>query len=195
MTQSSHDVTRLLQLWSDGDAGALDRLVPLVYDQLHRIAHQHLRNEAESPSLDTTGIVHEAYIKLVDLRRARFRDRAHFLAMASRLMRRLLVDHARARRAAKRGGGTEAVELAEESWMSEAQAGAITELHEALERLESIDPRQSQILEQRYFGGLSLAETAEAAGLSTATIKRELRFARAWLAAELGPDAAGGGVD
>lgn len=195
MTQYSHDVTQLLRLWSDGDAGALDRLVPLVYDHLHRIAHQHLRNEAESPSLDTTGIVHEAYIKLVDLRRARFRDRAHFLAMASRLMRRLLVDHARARRAAKRGGGAEAVELADESWMSEAQAGVITELHEALERLESIDPRQSQILEQRYFGGLSLDETAEASGLSTATIKRELRFARAWLAAELGAEGAGEGVD
>ncbi|MBA2245994.1 MAG: sigma-70 family RNA polymerase sigma factor, partial [Gemmatimonadetes bacterium] len=121
-------------------------------------------------------------------RRARFRDRAHFLAMASRIMRRLLVDHARARRAAKRGGGAAAVELAEALWISEPQAEAITELDEALQRLEAIDPRQSQILEQRYFGGLSLEETAEAVGLSLATVKRELRFARAWLAAELGSE-------
>lgn len=194
MPPPSHDVTQLLRRWSDGDADALDHLVPLVYEHLHRIAQQRLRHETASPSLDTTGLVHEAYMKLVDLRLARFRDRAHFLAMASRLMRRLLVDHARARRAAKRGGGAVTVELTEEIWMSEARAGAITELNDALERLEAIDPRQSQILEQRYFGGLSLVETAEAVGLSLATVKRELRFARAWLAAELGREGPDEGV-
>ncbi|MBA4158617.1 MAG: sigma-70 family RNA polymerase sigma factor [Gemmatimonadetes bacterium] len=188
MEPAPSDVTRLLQQWSDGDRQALDRLVPLLYEHLRQLAHQRLRHEDASPTLNTTALVHEAYLKLVDLRRARFRDRAHFLAMASRIMRRLLVDHARARRAAKRGGGAAAVELAEALWISEPQAEAITELDEALQRLEAIDPRQSQILEQRYFGGLSLEETAEAVGLSLATVKRELRFARAWLAAELGSE-------
>jgi RNA polymerase sigma factor (TIGR02999 family) len=186
MQSAPGDVTHLLQQWSDGDRQALDRLVPLLYGHLRSLAHQRLRREEANPSLNTTGLVHEAYLRLVDLRRARFRDRAHFLAMASRIMRRLLVDHARARRAAKRGGGAATVELTEALWISEPRVDAITGLDEALWRLEAIDPRQSEILEQRYFGGLSLEETAEAVGLSLATVKRELRFARAWLAAELG---------
>ncbi len=180
-------VTQLLQAARGGDGRALDALFVRVYDELHRLAHQ-VRQGRAGETLRTTALVHEAYLKLVDLRRARFRDRAHFLAMASRIMRRLLVDHARARRAAKRGGGAAAVELTEALWISEPQADAITELDEALQRLEVIDPRQSQILEQRYFGGLSLEETAEAVGVSLATVKRELRFARAWLAAELGSE-------
>ncbi len=188
MQTAQSDVTELLQQWSNGDGQALDRLVPLLYEHLRKLAHQRLRNEDASPSLNTTSLVHEAYLKLVDLRSARFRDRAHFLAMASRVMRRLLVDHARARRSAKRGGGIAAVELEEALLIPESQAEAITELDEALQRLEAVDPRQSQILEQRYFGGLSLEETAEAVGLSLATVKRELRFARAWLAAELGTE-------
>ncbi len=186
MESASSDVTRLLQQWGDGNRDALDRLVPLLYEHLRRIAHHRLRDEARSPSLNTTGLVHEAYLKLVDVRQARFRDRAHFLAMASRVMRRLLVDHARARRAAKRGGGAGTVELTEAAWMSDTEADAIFDLDEALDRLAAVDPRQSEILEQRYFGGLSLEEVAEAVGLSLATVKRELRFARAWLAAELG---------
>jgi len=190
MQVAPSDVTHLLQQWSDGDREALDRLVPMLYEHLRRLAHQRLRREGESPSLNTTALVHEAYLKLVDLRRARFRDRAHFLAMASRVMRRLLVDHARARRAAKRGGGAGALELSEELWISEPQVEAISELDDALQRLEVVDPRQSQILEQRYFGGLSLEETAEAVGVSLATVKRELRFARAWLAADLGREPA-----
>ena len=128
----------------------------------------------------------DAYLKLVDVRRARFRDRAHFLAMASRVMRRLLVDHARTRRAAKRGGGIAAIELTEEFVLSDDRADMITELDEALARLGAIDPRGCQMLEQRYFGGLSLEETAEVLDVSLATVKRDLRFARAWLAAELG---------
>jgi RNA polymerase sigma factor (TIGR02999 family) len=141
--------------------------------------------------LNTTALVHEAYFKLVDLRRARFRDRAHFLAMASRVMRRLLIDHARARHAARRGGGAGAVELTEALSVSDSQADALTELDAALRRLEQVDARQSAILEQRFFGGLSLEETAEAVGVSLATVKRDLRFARAWLAAELGGELAG----
>jgi RNA polymerase sigma factor (TIGR02999 family) len=185
MSSTATDVTQLLQRWSEGERDALDQLVPLVYEHLRRVAHQRLRHEDASPSLNTTALVHEAYFKLVDLRRARFRDRAHFLAMASRLMRRLLIDHARARRAARRGGGAGAVELTEALAVSDGQADALTELDDALRRLEQVDARQSAILEQRFFGGLSLEETAEAVGVSLATVKRDLRFARAWLAAEL----------
>ena len=179
-------MTGLLRQWSEGDQEALNRLVPLMYAELRRLAHQRLRREQGNRSLNTTGLVHDAYLKLMDVRRTPFRDRAHFLAMASRVMRRLLVDQARARRADKRGGGAEAVELDEALWVSEPQAAALSDLDEALQRLEALDPRQGQIVEQRYFGGLSLEEIAEAIGVSLATVKRELRFAHAWLAAELG---------
>ena len=183
---SSSDVTRLLREWSQGNREALNQLVPLMYDELRQIAHQRLRREPANRSLNTIGLVHDAYLKLVDVRHAQFRDRAHFLAMASRVMRRLLVDQARARRAAKRGGGADAAELDEALYVSESQAEALAELDEALKRLEAVDPRQGQIVEQRYFGGLSLEETAEALGVPLTTVKRELRFAHAWLAAELG---------
>jgi RNA polymerase sigma factor (TIGR02999 family) len=187
MQPVSDDVTGLLQEWSDGRREALDRLVPLLYDHLRRLAHHRLLGEANL-SVNTTALVHEAYLKLVDVRRARFRDRAHFLAMASRVMRRLLVDHARARSAAKRGSGVATVELTDDIAISDEQVSTIAQLDDALQRLEAVDPRQSRILEQRYFGGLSLEETAEAAGVSLATVKRELRFARAWLAAEIGAE-------
>ena len=183
---SPSDVTLLLRQWSEGDQEALNRLIPLVYAELRRLAHQRLRREQANQSLNTTGLVHDAYMKLIDVRQAQFRDRSHFLAMASRVMRRLLVDHARARRAAKRGGGAGAVELDEAICLSEPQADALAELDDALQRLEALDPRQGQIVEQRYFGGLTLDETAEALGLSLATVKRELRFAHAWLASEAG---------
>jgi RNA polymerase sigma factor (TIGR02999 family) len=183
---SSSDVTQLLRQWSEGHQEALNDLVPLMYAELRQLAHQRLGRELANRSLNTTGLVHEAYLKLIDLRRARFRDRGHFMAMASRLMRRLLVDQARARRAAKRGGGAEPVELDESLWVSEPQVDALADLDEALQRLEAIDPRQGQIVEQRYFGGLSLEEIADAQGISLATVKRELRFAHAWLAGELG---------
>ena len=179
------DVTQLLQRWSDGERGALDELVPLVYERLRQIAHDRLRYERSEVSLNTTALVHDAYLRLVDVRRARFRDRAHFLAMASRVMRRLLVDHARARRAGKRGGGIATLELTEDLALSDEHAELITELDEALVRLAVVDPRRSEMLEQRYFGGLSLEEAAEVLGVSLATVKRDLRFARAWLAAEL----------
>ena len=180
------EVTRLLQDWADGDRDAFDRLVPLVYAHLRDLAHVRLRGEHDMVSVNTTGLVHEAYIRLVGVRSARFRDRAHFLSMASRVMRRLLVDHARARTAAKRGAGAVVVELREELLVGDTHSAAVTDLDAALERLEALDERQARILEQRYFGGLSLEQTAEASGVSLATVKRELRFARAWLAAELG---------
>ena len=185
MKGSQPDVTLLLRQWSEGDQEALNRLVPLVYAELRRLAHHRLQREQANRSLNTTGLVHDAYLKLVDVRTARFRDRAHFLAMASRVMRRLLVDQGRARRASKRGGGAEKVELDEAFCVLEPQAEKLADLDDALQRLEALDPRQGQIVEQHYFGGLSLEETAEVLNVSLSTVKRELRFAQAWLSAEL----------
>ena len=164
---SSSDITVLLHQWSEGDLEALNRLIPLIYAELRRLAHQRLRREQANQSLNTTGLVHDAYMKLIDVRHARFRDRSHFMAMASRVMRRLLVDQARARRAAKRGAGAEAIELDEALCLSEPQADGLAALDDALKRLETLDPRQGQIIEQRYFGGLSLDEMAEALGVSS----------------------------
>jgi RNA polymerase sigma factor (TIGR02999 family) len=186
---SQSDITLLLRAWGRGDADALNRLVPLLYAELRQLAHQRLRREPQSRTLNTTGLVHDAYMKLVHVRHPQFCDRSHFLAMASRVMRRLLVDQARARRAAKRGGGADLVELDETLWMAEPQAEALSNLDDALRRLESLDERRGRMVELRYFGGLSLEETAEALGVSLATVKRELRFVHAWLASELGtPD-------
>jgi RNA polymerase sigma factor (TIGR02999 family) len=183
----------LLRRWSQGDREALDELVPLMYAELRQLAHQRLRRESAGRSVNTTGLVHDAYLKLVGVQSPQFRDRAHFLAMASRVMRRLLVDQARARRAAKRGGAAVPAELDDALYVSDSQAESFVSLDEALKRLEALDPRQGQIVEQRYFGGLSLQETAEAMGVSLATVKRELRFAHAWLAGELGATGAGSG--
>ena len=185
MPSSPSDVTQLLQQWSDGDRRALDQLLPLMYERLRRLAHERLRHEG-AHSLNTTALVHDAYVKLVDVRKARFRDRSHFLSMASRIMRRILVDQARCAARRQRGGGIQELELSEAVWVTNPQAEALVDLDDALRRLEAVDSRQSQIVEQRYFGGMSLEETAEASGVSLATVKRELRFAHAWLAAELG---------
>lgn len=185
MPPDAAPITGLLHRWTEGDPQAFDQLVPLVYDSLHRLAHQRLRGTPGERSLNTTALVHEAYLRLVDAPSLTLRDRSHFLALASRVMRCLLADQARARMAAKRGGGAAVLELREGMWMAEEDLDSVAELDEALRRLEALDPRQSQILEQRYFGGLSLEETAEAMGLSLATVKRELRSARAWLLAEL----------
>jgi RNA polymerase sigma factor (TIGR02999 family) len=182
------DITRLLRRWEEGDAHALDDLMPLMYERLRQLAHQRLRSEPDA-SLNTTGLVHEMYMKLVDVSGAGIRDRGHFLGLASRVMRHLLVDHARARRAAKRGHGVPSITLDEAIWMPNDMVEPVIELDQALQRLAHIDQRRSRILEQRYFGGLSLEEVAEALDVSLATVKRELRAARAWLAAELGPDA------
>jgi RNA polymerase sigma factor (TIGR02999 family) len=186
MTGDESQVTQLLRLWGEGDAGALDQLIPIVYDRLHQMAHERIRYEKGEHTLNTTGLVHEAYVRLVEASDHSFRDRSHFLAVASRVMRSLLVDRARARKAGKRGGGFATVPLRDDLWMSDSQADSVAELSDALQRLEALDPRQAQILEQRYFGGLSLEETAAALDISVATVKRQLRSARAWLAAELG---------
>lgn len=179
------EVTRLLRCWTAGDAHARDQLIPLVYDRLRQLAHHRLRSAPGEHSLGTSEVVHEAYLRLVDAPRMDLPDRAHFLALASQIMRNLLVDRARARAAAKRGGGKATLELNEALWVSDENLDSVTELDEALTRLEALSPRQGQLLQHRYFGGLTLEESAAALGVSLATVKRELRSARAWLALEL----------
>lgn len=183
MQSSSLELNQLLQRWSEGDTAAFDELVPIVYEGLRQVAHERRHRERNNLSLNTTAIVHEAYFKLAALRQARFHDREHFLAMASRIMRRLLVDHARARSAGKRGSDVPHVELVDEIGMTDENASLVADLDESLQQLEMTDARASRVLEQHYFGGLTLEETAGALGVSLATVKRDLRFARTWLAA------------
>ena len=189
MASAHSEVTGLLKRWSAGDARARDELIPLVYERLRELAHRRLRGTPQENSLNTTGLVHEAFIRLVDAPRLDLPDRARFLALASEIMRNLLVDRARARMAAKRGGGKTPLELDETLWVSDENLHSVTELDEALTRLEAVSPRQGLLLQHRYFGGLSLEESATAVGVSLATAKRELRSARAWLALELRAEA------
>jgi RNA polymerase sigma factor (TIGR02999 family) len=182
------EISRLLDRWAGGDTDALGEIIPFVYDRLRELAHDRLRRRPPGASLNTTELVHETYLKLARAGHVNVRDRSHFLALASRVMRNLLVDSARARRAVKRGGGQAPGELASSLPISDEKLDVVTELDEALRRLEELDPRQSRILEQRYFGGLSLAETAAALDVSLATVKRELRSARAWLSVQLKGD-------
>jgi len=156
-----------------------------VYDRLRELAHRRLGRARLENSLNTTELVHEAYIRLVDAPRVDLPDRAHFLALASEIMRNLLVDRARARLAAKRGGGVRPLDLDEFEWISDENLETVAELDDALKRLEGLSPRQGQLLQHPYFGGLTLEESAAAIGVSLATAKRELRSARAWLALEL----------
>lgn len=185
MAGTPSEITGLLRRWSAGDPTARDQLIPLLYDNLRRVAHQRLRSAADEQTLKTTALVHETYLRLVDASQVDLPDRAHFFALASEIMRNLLVDRVRARAAAKRGGGTRPLELQEALWMSDHGLDMVSDLHEALTRLETLNPRQSELLQQRYFGGLSLEESAAALGVSLATAKRDLRAARAWLALEL----------
>ena len=162
--------------------------MPLVYSGLRELAHRRLGAAPFENSLDTTELVHEAYLRLVDARRLDVPDRANFLALASEVMRNLLVDRARARLAAKRGGGGIPLDLDEYEWVSDENLETVADLDDALKRLATLKPRQGQLLQFRYFGGLTLEESAAAAGVSLATAKRELRFARAWLALEMKGD-------
>ncbi len=187
-TAASTEVTGLLKRWSAGDERARDQLIPLVYERLRELAHRQLRGAPRENSLNTTGLVHEAYIRLIDAPHIDLPDRAHFLALASEIMRNLLVDRARARMAAKRGGGQLPLELNETLLVAEEHLERVTELDEALCRLGAVSQRQALLLQHRYFGGLSLEESAAAVGISLATAKRDLRSARAWLALELQGD-------
>jgi RNA polymerase sigma factor (TIGR02999 family) len=179
------DITALLHAHAAGDPAALDQLLPRVYDELRRIARNRLRRERAAHTLAATDLVHEAFLKLVPVERVDWRSRAHFFAIASRAMRNVLVDHAVRRRAAKRGGGAEAVTIEEADGASEQPLDDLIALSSALNRLEQLDPRQAQVVECRFFGGLSLDETAEALKISAATVSRDWTFARAWLHHEL----------
>jgi len=180
------DVTALLLELSGGRNEALDELLPLVYKELRRLAHRHLRGERAGHTLNTTALVHEAYVKLVDVQRVEWQDRSHFLAMASRAMRRILVDYARARNRAKRGGAAERVPLDQAIQITDEQADDLVALDDALGRLEVLSERQCRGIEYRFFGGMTLEEVADALGVSHGTAKNDWALARAWLNRELG---------
>src|SRR5215831_10139003 len=185
-TPSSSEVTQLLLKWGDGDQGAFDRLVPVVHKELHRLAHHYMAGQQRHLTLQTTALVNEAYLRLVDCSQVRWQNRAQFLAISARLMRRILVDFARARRAEKRGGEVVQVELEEAAILSQnGRRLDLVALDEALKALASFDSRKSQIVELRFFGGLNVKETAEVLKISDRTVKRECRVAQAWLHREL----------
>lgn len=185
---TSGDVTHLLIAWSDGDSDALERLMPLVYRELKRQAERRLRRERPDHTLEPTALVHEAYLKLIDQKQARWRNRAHFFAIAAQAMRRILVDHARARQAEKRGGDWK-LSFDEAIDVSDDRADRMVALDDALKALAELDPQKSRLVELKYFGGLSLEEIAEALEVSRATVIREWRMAKAWLYGELSKQA------
>ena len=179
------DVTRLLSDWSNGDRRALDELLPLVYDELRHLANAYLKRERDSHTLQSTALVHEAFLRLVNQHEVQWQGRAHFFGIAAQMIRRILVDHARAQRAAKRGAGAVRIELGEELAVAQQRDLDLIALDDALERLAAMDERQSRIVELRFFAGLSVEDTADVMGISTATVKREWSSARAWLFREV----------
>jgi len=187
---SSHDVTALLLKAGEGDPGVLEQVFPLVYEELRRLAHRQLRHEPEGHTLCTTGLVHEAYLKLVDQTRSEWTSRAHFLAVASIAMRRIVVDYARRHRSAKRGGLLRRIPLESLDLVAEERAELLVELDDALRRLAELDPRQARVVECRFFGGMSEEETAEALGIGLRTANRDWAKARSWLYQEIYSDAA-----
>jgi RNA polymerase sigma factor (TIGR02999 family) len=180
----THDVTELLLSWGQGDAAALDRLVPLLYDDLRRVARGHLRRERPGHSLQATALVHEVFLRLVDVDRMTVKSRTHFFALSARLMRQILVDHARRQQAGKRGGGATAISLSEAAGAAAPVSTSTVDvlaLDEALAALSSLDPQQCRVVELRFFAGLNIPEAADALGISTATVEREWAMAKAWL--------------
>jgi RNA polymerase sigma-70 factor (ECF subfamily) len=189
VTPSPGAVTELLRAWSDGDEGALERLLPLVEAELRRLARGYMGRERRDHTLQVTALVNEAFLRLTDARRLRWQDRAHFLGISARLMRRVLVDHARARGYHKRGGGAQRVTLTEALVVSPEPALDLVALDRALEVLAASDGRKSRVIELRFFGGLSVEETAEVLHVSPDTVKRDWRLAKLWLLQELKGDA------
>jgi RNA polymerase sigma factor (TIGR02999 family) len=184
-TSSPGAVTELLRAWADGDDGALERLTPLVEAELRRLARGYMRRERRGHTLQTTALVNEAFLRLTDARRVRWQDRAHFLGISARLMRRVLVDHARSRGYQKRGGGARRVTLNEGLATAPEPALDVVALDRALSALAAVDARKGRVVELRYFGGLSVEETAEVLGVSPDTVKRDWRLAKLWLLREL----------
>jgi RNA polymerase sigma factor (TIGR02999 family) len=182
MTQPpTHEVTQLLIEWSNGDKTALDKLMPLIHEELRGLAHHYMRRERSDHTLQTSALVNEAYIRLVNRKGVQWQNRAHFFAIAAQSMRSILVDHARSHAYAKRGGGAHKIELDEAMIVSQERAAEVVALDGALKELAEFDPQQSRIVELRFFGGLTIEETAEVVKLSPATIKREWSTAKAWL--------------
>lgn len=184
-THSPKDITRLLVAWSEGDESALADLTPLVYEELHRLAHHYMSHEREGHTLQSTALVNEAYIRLIDWKNVRWQNRAHFFAVSAQLMRRILVDFARTRGYQKRGGGLHPVPLDDAAVVATDKGADMVALDEALRSLAELDARQSKIVELRFFGGLSIEETAEVLKISAGTVRRDWSMARAWLHREL----------
>lgn len=185
-TVSRSDVTELLQAWSDGDRGAQDKLWPIVFAELSRLAHRQMRRERPDHTLQTGALVNEAYLRLVEWKSAHWRNRAHFFGMCARVMRQILVDHARAHGYDKRGGGLKFETLDETATVSPSKSDQVVALDEAMKRLAAIHSRKSDVVELRFFGGLSVEETAQVLQVSRVTVIRDWNFARAWLLAEIG---------
>jgi RNA polymerase sigma factor (TIGR02999 family) len=181
MTFAPHQITKLLKQWSSGDQEALELLMPLVYAELHRLAHQHMRREKAGHILQTSALINEAYLRLANESQLHWENRNHFFGIAARLMRRILVDEARKRNSTKRGGAAIQVPLNHAMTVPEQQAANVVALDDALKSLEAIDPRQGEIVELRFFGGLSIEETAAILKVSQATVNKDWAFARAWL--------------
>ena len=190
----SHDVTALLVAWGDGDESALAQLVPIVHEELHRIARACMAGERAGHVLEATALVNEAYVRLIGTQHVNWRNRAHFLAMAARLMRRILVDFARSKQFAKRGGGAVEVSLSPDLPLTLQPGRDLVALNDALDALAEVDERKSRVIEMRFFGGLSVKETAEALDVSAETVMRDWKLAKAWLLRQLrdgAPDARG----
>ncbi len=181
MTGLPSQVTQLLIKWSDGDKAALDQLIPLVHSELRRIARRYMRRQSPEHTLETSALINEAYLRLVDQQSVEWKNRAHFFAASAQIMRNILIDHARKYRYAKRGAGAPKIELDEAAVIPEQRAAEFVALDDALSELATVDPRKSQIVELRFFGGLNIEETAEVMKISPATVQREWRAARAWL--------------
>jgi len=179
------DITGLLQAWSEGEQAALADLTPLVYEELRHLARHHLAGERQEQTLTTTALVHEAWLRLVTVKDARWQDRAHFFALCAQLMRRILVDHARARLRARRGGGALRVSLEQALLVSEERSPTLVALDDALNALSKLDPRQGRVVELRFFGGLSVEDAAAVLKISPDSVKRDWRLAKAWLMREV----------
>ena len=182
---SPHRVTQLLQQWGHGDDAALAELTPLIYEELRRLAHHYMEGQRPNHTLQTTALVNEAYLRLADQTNPSWQNRAHFFAVAARAMRQIVVDYARSQRSQKRGGGALKVELDEAALVSPEESKDIIDLHEALERLATLDSRKAQVVELKYFGGLNYDEMAEVLKISRITVRRDWEFAKLWLYAEL----------
>jgi RNA polymerase sigma factor (TIGR02999 family) len=179
------EVTQLLVDWGNGNQAALDRLMPVVYTELRQLAHRYMRRERPGHTMQTTALIHEAYLRLVDQNQVRWQHQAHFFGIAARLMRQILIEHARSHTRAKRGGGVGTISLDEAAIVSQARATELLALDDALERLATIDPRKSQVVELRFFGGLSVEEAAQVLNIAPNTVLRDWRMAKAWLRREI----------